>query len=31
MPPEPKQQHYIPETYSKHFSDGDGCIKIYDM
>lgn len=31
MPSEPKQQHYIPETYSKHFSNEDSCINIYDM
>lgn len=30
MAPEPKQQHYIPETYSKHFSDEKGHITVYD-
>lgn len=30
MAPEPKQQHYIPETYSKHFSNEKGHITVYD-
>lgn len=29
--PEPKQQHYIPETYSKRFSDEKGLVTVYDM
>lgn len=30
MPSEPKQHHYIPETYSKHFSNEKGHITVYD-